>query len=138
MLELEVKPERSVSSGRWEFTLGKILKSLKISYVYSLPLGMPLAQAIQILKMECTNIKDVQVIYNEQRPLDKNFDLTINLSQCGVRLCFDPVVQRLKVLYFLAFKVLCNGYRLIALLHSHIHCLGEQLVVNIGTPCKIM
>lgn len=70
---------------------------------------MPLAQAIQILKMECANIKDVQVIYNEQRPLDKNFDLTISLSQSGVRLCFDPVVQRLKVLHFLAYQVLCNG-----------------------------
>ncbi|XP_065889838.1 phagosome assembly factor 1-like isoform X2 [Dysidea avara] len=59
---------------------------------------MPLAQAIQILKMECANIRDVQVIYNEQRPLDEKFDLTINLSQDGVRLCFDPVVQRLKII----------------------------------------
>jgi len=73
-------------------------KALKSSFpMYCFPLGMPLAQAIQILKMECDSIKDVQVIYNEQRPLDTKFDLTINLSQNGLRLCFDPVVQRLKV-----------------------------------------
>ena len=100
MLELEVKPECSVSSGRWEFILGKIVNYSDSSHVYSYPLGMPLAQAIQILKMECANIRDVQVIYNEQRPLDEKFDLTINLSQDGVRLCFDPVVQRLKVAHF--------------------------------------
>ena len=60
-------------------------------------LGMPLAQVIQILKADCNNLKDVNVIYDEQRPMDKKFDLIVDLSQNGLRLRFDPLVQRLKV-----------------------------------------
>jgi len=59
---------------------------------------MPLAQVIQILKTDCANIKDVHVIYDEQRPMDKKIDLMVDLSQNGVRLRFDPLVQRLKVM----------------------------------------
>ena len=58
---------------------------------------MPLAQVIQILKADCGNLKDVNVIYDEQRPMDKKFDLIVDLSQNGLRLRFDPLVQRLKV-----------------------------------------
>lgn len=58
---------------------------------------MPLAQIVQILKADCANLKDVHVIYDEQRPMDKKVDLVVDLSQNGVRFRFDPVVQRLKV-----------------------------------------
>lgn len=66
---------------------------------YRRPLGMPLAQVIQILKADCSNLKDVNVIYDEQRPMDKKFDLIVELSQNGLRLLFDPLVQRLKVIF---------------------------------------
>ena len=59
---------------------------------------MPLAQVIQIVKADCANLKDVHVVYDEQRPTDKRFDLIVDLSQNGLRLRFDPLVQRLKVI----------------------------------------
>lgn len=97
MLELEVKPERSVSSGRWEFILGRFSVTNQSFISHDRRLGMPLAQVIQILKADCSNVKDVNVIYDEQRPMDKKFDLIVDLSQNGLRLRFDPLVQRLKV-----------------------------------------
>lgn len=62
-------------------------------------LGMPLAQVIQIVKTDCANLKNVHVVYDEQRPMDKKFDLIVDLSQNGLRLLFDPLVQRLKVIF---------------------------------------
>lgn len=59
---------------------------------------MPLAQVIQILKADCANVKGVHVIYDEQQPMNKKFDLTVDLSQNGLRLRFDPLVQQLKVI----------------------------------------
>ena len=61
---------------------------------------MPLAQVIQIVKTDCANLNDVHVIYDEQKPMDKRFDLIVDLSQNGLRLLFDPQVQRLKVIFY--------------------------------------
>ena len=63
---------------------------------------MPLAQVIQIVKADFSNLKDVNVIYDEQRPMDKKFDLIVDLTQNGLRLRFDPLVQRLKVCNIIA------------------------------------
>nr|XP_002741257.2 PREDICTED: UPF0183 protein C16orf70 homolog [Saccoglossus kowalevskii] len=79
MLDLEVVPERSLGNEQWEFTL-----------------GMPFMQAVNILKRQCRIIKNVQVVYSESSPL--SVDLVLNLSQDGIRLLFDPVVQRLKII----------------------------------------
>ncbi|VDH91626.1 Hypothetical predicted protein, partial [Mytilus galloprovincialis] len=79
MLDLEVVPERSLGNEQWEFIL-----------------GMPFNQAISILKRQDRYIKGVQVWYSDQYPLQ--MDLVLNLSQDGVRLIFDPISQRLKVI----------------------------------------
>ncbi|XP_070574143.1 phagosome assembly factor 1-like [Ptychodera flava] len=79
MLDLEVVPERSLGNEQWEFTL-----------------GMPFMQAVNILKRQCRIIKNVQVVYSESTPL--SVDIVLNLSQDGIRLLFDPVVQRLKII----------------------------------------
>ncbi|XP_015224015.1 phagosome assembly factor 1 isoform X1 [Lepisosteus oculatus] len=79
MLDLEVVPERSLGNEQWEFAL-----------------GMPLAQAIAILQKHCRIIKNVQVLYSEQTPL--NHDLILNLTQDGIKLLFDAWNQRLKVI----------------------------------------
>lgn len=79
MLDLEVVPERALRSGQWEFVL-----------------GMPLYQAIEILKRECECIKKIQITYSEQNPLD--LDVVVGLTQDGIRLLFDPKSQRLKMI----------------------------------------
>ena len=65
---------------------------------------MPLGQAIQIVKADCSNLKDVHVVYDEQRPMDRKFDLIVDLSQNGLRLRFDPLAQRLKASTKLSIK----------------------------------
>ncbi|KAK3580322.1 hypothetical protein CHS0354_003556 [Potamilus streckersoni] len=79
MLDLEVVPERSLGNEQWEFVL-----------------GMPFYQAVNILKRQDRVIKGVQVWYSSQAPLQ--FDLVLNLSQNGIRLIFDSVSQRLKII----------------------------------------
>jgi len=79
MLDLEVVPERSLGNEQWEFVL-----------------GMPFYQAVNILRRQDTTIKGVQVWYSEQNPLQ--MDLVLNLSQDGVKLIFDPIYQRLKII----------------------------------------
>lgn len=79
MLDLEVVPERSLGNEQWEFVL-----------------GMPFYQAVNILKRQDRVIKGVQVWYSNQNPLQ--MDLVVNLSHDGIRLIFDPVSQRLKVI----------------------------------------
>jgi hypothetical protein len=49
MLDLEVTPEKSISSEKWQIIL-----------------GMSLYQVIQILKANCETIKTVQLIYNDK------------------------------------------------------------------------
>ncbi|CAM1330314.1 C16orf70 (predicted) [Pycnogonum litorale] len=79
MLELEVVPERSLGNEQWEFVL-----------------GMSFSQTVHILQQHVQTIKGVHVIYNEQNPL--GMDLVLNLSQDGIRLKFDSISQRLKVI----------------------------------------
>ncbi|GIX90612.1 UPF0183 protein C16orf70 homolog [Caerostris extrusa] len=79
MLELEVVPERSLGNEQWELVL-----------------GMAFSQVVHILQQQFQTIKNVQVVYSELNPLV--MDLIINLSQDGIRLIFDPLSQRLKVI----------------------------------------
>ena len=51
---------------------------------------------MQILKRGCRVIRSVQVLYSETNPL--SVDLILNLNEDGVRLIFDPVLQRLKII----------------------------------------
>jgi len=79
MLDLEVQPERSLGNEQWEFVL-----------------GMPLLQAIQVIKSQDTAIKSVYLCYNEQNP--QTTDLILNLTQDGIRLIFDANCQTLKII----------------------------------------
>nr|CAG4640892.1 EOG090X06XP [Eulimnadia texana] len=79
MLDLEVVPERSLGCEQWEFIL-----------------GMHFSQAVSIMQNQVAVMKKVQFIYNEDFPLSS--DMVLSLSQDGIRLLFDPVLQRLKVI----------------------------------------
>ncbi|XP_065307366.1 phagosome assembly factor 1 isoform X5 [Dermacentor albipictus] len=79
MLELDVVPEKSLSNEGWELVL-----------------GMAFSQVVHILQQQFRIIKGVQIIYNEQCPLDS--DLVILLSEDGIQLSFDSSSQRLKVI----------------------------------------
>ncbi|XP_074646338.1 phagosome assembly factor 1-like isoform X2 [Tubulanus polymorphus] len=79
MLDLEVQPERSLGNEQWEFIL-----------------GMPFNQAVNILKRQDRVIRGVEVWYNDQAPLLT--DLVINLPLDGIRLIFDAISQRLKII----------------------------------------
>jgi len=57
---------------------------------------MPLAQAVEVMRRQCSVIKNVQVTYSEQRPLD--MDVVIDLTDDGFKLLFDPKLQRLKMI----------------------------------------
>jgi hypothetical protein len=57
---------------------------------------MPLCQAINLIKSLDLHIKGVQLIYDDQNPLSK--DLIVDLTQDGIRLLFDPVQQRLRLI----------------------------------------
>ncbi|XP_077517216.1 phagosome assembly factor 1 isoform X2 [Amblyomma americanum] len=79
MLELDVVPEKSLGNESWELVL-----------------GMAFSQVVHILQQQFRVIKGVQIIYNEQCPLES--DLVILLSEDGIRLSFDSSSQRLKVI----------------------------------------
>nr|CAG4643234.1 EOG090X06XP [Ilyocryptus agilis] len=79
MLELEVVPERSLGCEQWEFIL-----------------GMHFSQAVCIMQSQVAVMKKVQVIYNESDPLSS--DLILSLTLDGIRLLFDAVTQRLRVI----------------------------------------
>jgi len=69
---------------------------------------MPLSQAVAILQNQYGVIDEVQVIYNEKQPFDK--DITLNMVNDGVRLMFDAENQRLKIIevhsvFFLCFQL---------------------------------
>ncbi|XP_042896720.1 phagosome assembly factor 1 isoform X2 [Parasteatoda tepidariorum] len=57
---------------------------------------MAFSQVVHILQQQFQSIKNVQVLYSELNPLV--MDLVINLSQDGIRLIFDPLSQRLKII----------------------------------------
>ncbi|CAH1992618.1 unnamed protein product [Acanthoscelides obtectus] len=86
MLTLEVVPERSIGCPQWEFRM-----------------GMHFSHAVAIIQSQVGIIKGVQVFYNDKKPLE--VDLVINLPQDGIRLFFDPVSQRLKIIEIYAMKL---------------------------------
>lgn len=91
MLDLEIVPERSLGCEQWEFIL-----------------GMHFSQAVAIIQSQVGVIKGVQVLYNDTNPLD--VDLVINLPQDGIRLFFDPVTQRLKIIEISNMKLVKLKY----------------------------
>ncbi|KAK9511260.1 hypothetical protein O3M35_005849 [Rhynocoris fuscipes] len=91
MLELEVMPERSLGCDQWEFIL-----------------GMHFSQAVTILQSQVGVIRGIQVLYSDSNPLSK--DLELNLTQDGIRLKFDPITQRLKIIEIYNLKLVRLKY----------------------------
>lgn len=91
MLDLEIVPEISLGCEGWEFVI-----------------GMHFSQAIAIIQSQVGIIKGVQVLYSDTNPL--GVDIIINLPQDGVRLIFDPVVQRLKTIEVFNMKLVRLKY----------------------------
>ncbi|XP_057366695.1 PHAF1 protein CG7083-like [Daphnia carinata] len=91
MLDLEVIPERSLGCEHWEFIL-----------------GMQFSQAVCICMSQVAIMKRVQVIYNENDPLAS--DLILSLTLDGIRLLFDSVSQRLKVIEIFAMNLIKLKY----------------------------
>ncbi|XP_034947426.1 UPF0183 protein CG7083 [Chelonus insularis] len=91
MLELEVVPERSIGCEQWEFIL-----------------GMHFSQSVSIIQSQVGIIRGVQVLYSDTNPLE--VDLVINLPHDGIRLIFDPVVQRLKIIEIYNMKLVKLKY----------------------------
>lgn len=84
-------PERSLGCEQWEFIL-----------------GMHFSQSVSIIQSQVGIIRGVQVLYSDSNPLD--VDLVINLPHDGVRLIFDPVVQRLKIIEIYNMKLVKLKY----------------------------
>lgn len=79
MLDIEITPEKSISSEKWQIIL-----------------GMSFYQVIQILNNNCETIKVVQLVYNDKEPLSS--DYMLNLVNDGIILYFDSHLQRLKLI----------------------------------------
>lgn len=79
MLELEVIPEHGLTSEAIEFLL-----------------GMHFSTAVASVQGHVGHIKGVEISYCDRDPLA--YDLTIKLSQDGIKLIFDSISQRLKVI----------------------------------------
>lgn len=69
---------------------------------------MHFSQAVAIIQSQIGVIKGVQVLYSDTNPL--GVDIIINLPQDGIRLIFDPVVQRLKALEVFNLKLVKLKY----------------------------
>ncbi|KAJ0171414.1 hypothetical protein K1T71_012964 [Dendrolimus kikuchii] len=91
MLDLEIIPERSLGCDSWEFVL-----------------GMHFSQSVAIIQSQVGTIRGVQVLYSDQNPL--SVDLVINMPQDGIRLIFDPVAQRLKIIEIYNMKLVKLRY----------------------------
>ena len=66
---------------------------------------MPVYQAVQILQRQCRVIKSVEVNYNEKKPFES--DLVLNLLNDGIKLMFDAVNQRLRIIeVFIYFRIM--------------------------------
>uniref|UniRef100_A0A2P2I9G3 UPF0183 protein CG7083 n=1 Tax=Hirondellea gigas TaxID=1518452 RepID=A0A2P2I9G3_9CRUS len=91
MLELEVSPGQCLGTSRWEFIL-----------------GMHFSQAVAILQQQASSIRGIQVIYNQASPLVS--DLVLYLSQDGIKLVFDPMSQRLKLIHIVNMKLVRLTY----------------------------
>ena len=70
---------------------------------------MHFTQAVAAIQHMVGSVKQVQILYNDKDPL--NVDLVINLSSDGIKLIFDPVNQRLKVIQVHDMGLLRLKYR---------------------------
>ncbi|KAH9629107.1 hypothetical protein HF086_008556, partial [Spodoptera exigua] len=70
--------------------------------------GMHFSQSVAIIQSQVGTIRGVQVLYSDQNPL--SVDLVINMPQDGIRLIFDPVAQRLKVIEIYNMKLVKLRY----------------------------
>lgn len=69
---------------------------------------MHFSQSVAIIQSQVGTIRGVQVLYSDQNPLA--VDLVINMPQDGIRLIFDPVAQRLKVIEVYNMKLVKLRY----------------------------
>ncbi|KAK9763717.1 hypothetical protein K7432_009368 [Basidiobolus ranarum] len=72
------------------------LPILPSKYAGKFILGMPIGDAIQILKADSIQIPKVELKYYAEKPLEQ--DLVLNLVENGICLRFEPSSQRLKCL----------------------------------------
>lgn len=79
MLELEVVPEHGLQGEAIEFLL-----------------GMHFSVAVASVQQHVGHIKAVEISYCDRDPL--SYDLTIKLTKDGIKLVFDSISQRLKVI----------------------------------------
>jgi len=79
MLELEVIPEHGLTSEAIEFIL-----------------GMHFSVAVASVQSHVGHIKAVEISYCDKDPL--SYDLTMRLSKDGIKLVFDSISQRLKII----------------------------------------
>lgn len=84
---------------------------------------MHFSQAVAIIQSQVGIIKGVQVLYSDATPLD--VDIIINLPQDGIRLIFDPVVQRLK-------EIEVFNMKLIKLKYCALHFNSPEVAPSIG------
>ncbi|GBP08839.1 UPF0183 protein CG7083 [Eumeta japonica] len=69
---------------------------------------MHFSQSVAIIQSQVGTIRGVQVLYSDQNPL--SVDLVINMPLDGVRLIFDPVAQRLKIIEVYNMKLVKLRY----------------------------
>ncbi|XP_048484104.1 PHAF1 protein CG7083 isoform X2 [Plutella xylostella] len=69
---------------------------------------MHFSQSVAIIQSQVGTIRGVQVLYSDQNPLA--VDLVINMPLDGVRLIFDPVAQRLKMIEVYNMKLVKLRY----------------------------
>jgi len=79
MLELDVIPEHGLTSDNIEFILGTHFST-----------------AVAFIQNQVGHIKGVEISYCDKEPL--TYDLTIKLTQDGIKLVFDSLSQRLKII----------------------------------------
>lgn len=91
MLELDVRPGQSLGTQKYEFVL-----------------GMHFSQSIAILQQQASLIRGVQVIYNQINPLESDF--VLHLSQDGIKLIFEPLSQRLKLIHVVNMRLVKLTY----------------------------
>ncbi len=70
---------------------------------------MHFSQAVASIQSHVGVVKGVHIIYSDKDPL--GVDLVINLTQDGIKLIFDPVSQRLKIILVHDLSLLRLKYR---------------------------
>ena len=70
---------------------------------------MHFSHAVASIQSLVGSIKGVQILYSDCDPL--GVDLVINLSNDGIKLIFDPVHQRLKIIEVNEMSMLRLKYR---------------------------